>query len=67
IVDLGRQPRLGNRLIRTQAVPQLITMQKEPPGWTARRLLGIQSEASIEAFLDMSRRGGQPAKVVLSP
>jgi thioredoxin-like negative regulator of GroEL len=66
IVDLVRQPQLGNRLLKTQVVPQLIAMQKEPVGWTARRLRGVQSEATVEAFLDMSRRGGQPAKVALS-
>jgi thioredoxin-like negative regulator of GroEL len=66
IVDVDRQKKLGNRLIKTQAVPQLILMQKAPTGWTARRLVGVQSEASVAAFLEQSRPAGQSAKVALS-
>ena len=66
MVALGRERKLGRRLTRNQSVPQLIVMKKRKGHWTLRRLVGVHSVASVEAFLGKSGPGGHGASVAVS-
>ena len=64
-VDFDRQRQLARRLIKNQRIPQMVVLEKRQGRWTARRLVGVHSVASVEAFLRKSRPNGQPAKVAV--
>ncbi len=53
-VDLDRQSALARKLIGSRGVPQLILFEKSDGKWLRRYLRGVQTEESVQAFLEKS-------------
>lgn len=60
-VDLGVEEKLARKLIGKRGVPQLILFEKNDGRWERRYLRGIQSVASVEAFIADSQAGPRTA------
>lgn len=50
-VDLDAEERLAKQLIGDRGVPQLIMFEKQNGEWVRRYLRGIQTPATVEAFV----------------
>jgi len=53
-VDLDAEQRLARQLIGDRGVPQLIMFEKQNGEWVRRYLRGIQTPATVEAFVAQS-------------
>ena len=51
VVDLDREQKLGQQLIRGGLIPQLLMYRRTPAGWRLRRLIGGQSKKTVENFI----------------
>lgn len=54
-VDLGQEEKLARKLIGDRGIPQIILFEKGERRWEKRYLRGIQSTASVEAFIEKSQ------------
>ena len=61
IVDADRDQRLANSLKSGSSIPQLIMYHKTADGWKKTRLVGGQSEATIERLIDKAVSDTVPA------
>ncbi len=52
VVNLDRERKLGQKLIRGGPVPQLLMYRKTPDGWRCSRLVGGQDAGKVERFID---------------
>jgi len=50
-VDSDQQPKLANKLMRGNSIPQLIVFYKDETGWRRGQLTGAHSESQVEALL----------------
>ncbi len=50
-VDLGKEEQLARKLIGKRGIPQLIVFEKKDEKWQRRYLRGIQTAATVEAFI----------------
>ena len=62
-VDLGKEEQLARKLIGKRGVPQFIVFEKKNEKWQRRYLRGIQSVASVEAFIAPSSNPTRTAAV----
>ena len=53
-VDLDKQSVLARKLIGSRGVPQLILFEKSDGKWLRRYLRGVQTEQSVQSFLEKS-------------
>lgn len=53
-VDLDKQSALARKLIGSRGVPQLILFEKSDGKWLRRYLRGVQTEESVQSFLEKS-------------
>lgn len=60
-VDLGKEQELGRRLIGQRGIPQFIVFEKKDDKWQRRYLRGIQTPASVEAFIAQSQKATRTA------
>lgn len=51
-VDLDRENALGQNLIGSGPIPQLIMFRKNGNGWLRRKLIGGQSVETVERFIE---------------
>lgn len=51
-VDLDRESKLGKNLIGSGPIPQLIMFRKNGESWMRRKLIGGQSVATVERFIE---------------
>ena len=61
-VDLDTEQKLARKLIGNRGVPQFILFEKQNQRWERRYLRGMQSVASVEAFMAGSRARTRTAK-----
>ena len=54
-VDLDKDEKLARQLIGDRGVPQLIMYEKRNDKWIRRYLRGIQTPATVEAFVAQAR------------
>ena len=53
-VDLGKEQDLARKLIGKRGIPQLIVFEKKDDKWQRRYLRGMQTPATVEAFIAQS-------------
>ncbi len=54
MVDLDRESKIARQLIEHRPVPQFILFEKRDGKWTKKHLVGFQSVANVESFLQPS-------------
>ncbi len=52
VVDLDQQKKLARKVIRSGPVPQLVMYRRAADGWKREKLVGGQSVASVEKFIE---------------
>ena len=55
LVDVDKDTKNARNLIGDGLVPQLIIYEKNGDGWETRSVMGFQSVAQVETFLESSR------------
>lgn len=55
LVDVDKEPKNARNLIGDGLVPQLIVYEKKDGEWDTRSVMGFQSVAQVETFLEASR------------
>ena len=63
-VDSDRERKLAGTLMRGGSIPQLMLYYKTADGWKSERVVGAQSEATIERMIDRAVTSTVPAKQV---
>jgi thioredoxin-like negative regulator of GroEL len=64
LVDADREHRLAGNLMRGGSIPQLMMYYKTANGWKSERVVGAQSEATIESMIDRAVSKTVPAQQV---
>ncbi len=50
-LDVDRQPKLADQLLRGNSIPQLVELRKTADGWSGRHLIGTQTVTSVKSFV----------------
>ncbi|PHR96303.1 MAG: thiol reductase thioredoxin [Blastopirellula sp.] len=50
-IDTDAQPELANKLMSGGSIPQLVLYRKTKKGWFRTRLIGAQSQGTVEALI----------------
>lgn len=73
-VDSDQQPRLADKLMRGNTIPQLIVFYKDESGWRRQQLTGAHSDSAVESLVkkalaaqDEAKKAEAPASVSMSP
>jgi thiol-disulfide isomerase/thioredoxin len=71
IVNVDREQELGKRLVAGGPIPQLLMYRRTDDGWRLRRLIGGQSTATVEEFInqgiELGRKPAPPAPAQAEP
>ena len=52
VVNVDKEQELGKKLVAGGPIPQLLMYRRTPDGWRLRRLVGGQSTATVEEFIN---------------
>ena len=71
VVNIDREQELGRRLINGGPIPQLLMFRRADDGWRMRRLIGGQSTATVESFINQgieaNRQQNAPTPAAAEP
>ncbi len=51
-LDVDLQPKLADKLLRGNSIPQLVELHKTADGWSGRHLIGAQTVTAVESFIE---------------